>query len=149
MCIYHILFIYSSTDGYLGCCHLLAAVNSSAMNIPVQIFEHLFFTQLVPSLLYLPRSPVMSFLYKCIFLLLRCYVGPSCNHSFEWPIMRFFPVWCVLRAFTNCPPLVNLLLVSFYSALAGKPKRVQEKRNLFLLFPACHKILENRGEPNN
>ena len=83
MCIYHILFIHSSTDGYLGYCHLLAAVNSSAMNIPVQIFEHLFFTQLVPSLLYFPRFPVMSFLYKCIFLLLRCYVGPSYNHSFE------------------------------------------------------------------
>lgn len=37
----HILFIYASDDGHLGF-HLSALVNSAAMNIHVQAFEHLF-----------------------------------------------------------------------------------------------------------
>ena len=33
----HILFIHSSVDGHLGCFHLLAFVNSAAVNAVVQI----------------------------------------------------------------------------------------------------------------
>ena len=48
---YHRFFIHSSVGGDLGCFHVLAIVNSAAMNIGV----HVFFSNLVSSG-YMPRS---------------------------------------------------------------------------------------------
>ena len=50
---YHNLFIYSSVDGHLGCSHVLAILNSVAMNIGV----HVSFSVLVSSG-YVPRSGI-------------------------------------------------------------------------------------------
>ena len=62
---YHIFFIHSSVDGHLGCFHVLAIVNSTAVNIGVHAsFRTMFLSR------YMPRSgiagsydsPIISFL---------------------------------------------------------------------------------------
>ena len=37
MCIYYIFFIHSSVGGHLGCLHVLAIVNSAAMNFSMEV----------------------------------------------------------------------------------------------------------------
>ena len=50
---YYSFFIHSSVDGHLGCFHVLAVVDSSAMNtgvhVPFQFGEHVSFSILVSS----------------------------------------------------------------------------------------------------
>ena len=53
MYIYHNFFIHSSVDGHLGCFHVIAIVNSTAMNIGV----HVSFSILVASG-YMPSSGI-------------------------------------------------------------------------------------------
>ena len=53
MYVYHNFFIHSSVDGYLGCFHVLAIVNSAAMNNGI----HMSFSVLVSSG-YMPRSGI-------------------------------------------------------------------------------------------
>ena len=50
---YHSFLILSSADGHLGCFHVLAIINSAAMNIGV----HVSLSDLV-SLVCMPRSGV-------------------------------------------------------------------------------------------
>ena len=50
---YHSFLIHSSADGHLGCFHVLAIINSAAMNIGI----HVSISDLV-SLVYMPRSGI-------------------------------------------------------------------------------------------
>ena len=53
MYMYHNFFIHSLVDGYLGCLHVLAIVNSAAMKNGI----HVSFSILVSSG-YMPRSGI-------------------------------------------------------------------------------------------
>ena len=55
---YHSFFIHSSADGHLGCFHVLAIINSAAMNIGVYVS----LSDLVSSV-YMPRSGIVFFYY--------------------------------------------------------------------------------------
>ena len=52
---YHGFLIHSSADGHLGCFHVLAIINSAAMNIGV----HMSLSDLASSV-YMPRSGIVG-----------------------------------------------------------------------------------------
>ena len=71
--IYHIFFIHSSTDGYLSCFHVLAIVNSAAVNIEVHICLQI--NNLIRELLKLVKADIgcqteTQFTVSFVFLLL-------------------------------------------------------------------------------
>ena len=58
---YHSFFIHSSVDGHLGCFHVLAIVNSAAMNNGI----HVSLSILVSSG-YMPRNGIAGLHGGCI-----------------------------------------------------------------------------------
>ena len=64
----HNCFIHSSTDGRLGCFHILVIVNNSAMNIGVLMF---FSISVLGSFAYMPRSERAGSKCRSIFNFLK------------------------------------------------------------------------------
>ena len=79
---YHIFFIHLSVDGHLGCFHVLATVNSAAMNTGVHVsFQTMFFSG------YMPRSGFGGSYGSSMFRFFKepPYCSPRLLHQFTFP----------------------------------------------------------------
>ena len=90
---YHILFIYSSVDRHLGCFHVLAFVNSAAMNTGVHVsFQiRVFSAYICPGVGLLDHMVTLFLVFKRTSRLSSIVVAPiyiPTNSTGEFPFFH-------------------------------------------------------------
>ena len=89
---YFIFFIHSSMDGNLGCLHVPAIVNNTAVNTGMYVpFRTMYFSR------YMPRSALFL-----VFLLCGDFVGGDCLSS-----VCVLAILCGLQDLSNSFPAKN------------------------------------------